>query len=109
MTTETPSRRTKIVATLGPATDVPGMLQKIISEGVDVVRLNLSHGQPDDHRARANAVREAGRQPVKKPRPEPTGQGIETIRRGHLRVLRSEPVRPDDQPDRPPRRPPYDV
>jgi pyruvate kinase len=35
------------------------MLEKIIREGVDVVRLNLSHGQPDDHRARAAAVREA--------------------------------------------------
>ena len=53
------TRRTKIVATLGPATDAPGMLEQIIREGVNVVRLNLSHGQPDDHRARANAVREA--------------------------------------------------
>ena len=60
MTNElTQTRRTKIVATLGPATDAPGMLERIISEGVDVVRLNLSHGQPDDHRARAIAVREA--------------------------------------------------
>jgi len=59
MTTETPTRRTKIVATLGPATDAPGMLERIIAEGVDVVRLNLSHGQPDDHRARALAVRKA--------------------------------------------------
>ena len=60
MTNEpTQTRRTKIVATLGPATDAPGMLERIISEGVDVVRLNLSHGQPDDHRARAAAVREA--------------------------------------------------
>ncbi len=50
-------RRTKIVATLGPATDVPGMLEKLIVEGVDVVRLNLSHGAADDHRARAAAVR----------------------------------------------------
>ena len=59
MTTETTLRRTKIVATLGPATDVPGMLEKILAEGVNVVRLNLSHGQPDDHRARTNAVRVA--------------------------------------------------
>src|SRR5699024_8148523 len=55
------SRRTKIVATLGPATDAPGMLQRILTEGVDVVRLNMSHGQPQDHRARAMAVREAAR------------------------------------------------
>ncbi|MEW5836610.1 MAG: pyruvate kinase [Pseudomonadota bacterium] len=52
-------RRTKIVATLGPATDAPGMLEKIIAEGVNVARLNLSHGTPDDHRARAEAVRAA--------------------------------------------------
>ncbi len=52
-------RRTKIVATLGPATDAPGMLGRLIAAGVDVVRLNLSHGEPDDHRARASAVRDA--------------------------------------------------
>ncbi len=57
--TENTLRRTKIVATLGPATDSPGMLAQIIADGVDVVRLNLSHGQPQDHRARAAAVREA--------------------------------------------------
>lgn len=50
-------RRTKIVATLGPATDAPGMLEKLLVAGVDVVRLNLSHGAADDHRARAEAVR----------------------------------------------------
>ncbi len=50
-------RRTKIVATLGPATDAPGMLEKLLAAGVDVVRLNLSHGAADDHRARAAAVR----------------------------------------------------
>ena len=50
-------RRTKIVATLGPATDAPGMLEKLLAGGVDVVRLNLSHGAADDHRARAIAVR----------------------------------------------------
>ncbi|MBP1473186.1 pyruvate kinase [Frateuria sp. MAH-13] len=59
MNAENPLRRTKIVATLGPATDAPGMLARLIAEGVDVVRLNLSHGQPQDHRARAMAVREA--------------------------------------------------
>jgi pyruvate kinase len=52
-------RRTKIIATLGPATDAPGALKRLIGEGVDVVRLNLSHGTPDDHRQRAAAVRAA--------------------------------------------------
>ncbi|HET8555549.1 MAG TPA: pyruvate kinase [Rhodanobacteraceae bacterium] len=54
-------RRTKILATLGPATDAPGMLERILECGVDVVRLNLSHGTADDHRKRAAAVREASR------------------------------------------------
>lgn len=51
-------RRTKIVATLGPATDGPGILEKLIDAGVDVVRLNFSHGEADDHRRRARLVRE---------------------------------------------------
>ena len=52
-----PVRRTRIVATLGPATDAEGMLERILREGVDVVRLNLSHGAPADHEKRAEAVR----------------------------------------------------
>jgi pyruvate kinase len=52
-------RRTKIIATLGPATDAPGALKRLIAEGVDVVRLNLSHGSADDHRQRAAAARAA--------------------------------------------------
>lgn len=51
-------RRTKIVATLGPATDEPGILEKLILAGVNVVRMNFSHGSPEDHMQRANAVRE---------------------------------------------------
>lgn len=50
-------RRTKIVATLGPATDAPGMLEKIIRAGVNVARINCSHGADMVH-ARAQAVRE---------------------------------------------------
>ena len=53
------TRRTKIIATLGPATDAPGMLKRIIEEGVDVVRLNLSHGTAADHRRRAEEARKA--------------------------------------------------
>ncbi len=52
-------RRTKIVATLGPATDAPGMLERLVAEGVDVVRLNLSHGAAADHLRRAAATRAA--------------------------------------------------
>ncbi|NNM59731.1 MAG: pyruvate kinase [Legionellales bacterium] len=53
-------RRTKIIATLGPATDQPGMLEKILHAGVDLVRLNFSHGKTADHEARVKAVRECG-------------------------------------------------
>src|SRR5215475_14553732 len=51
-------RRTKIIATLGPATARPGMLRRILEEGVDVVRLNLSHGAAEDHVRRAREARE---------------------------------------------------
>jgi pyruvate kinase len=50
-------RRTKIVATLGPASDREGVLEAMIAAGVDVVRLNFSHGSVDDHRRRLTAVR----------------------------------------------------
>lgn len=52
------NRRTKIVATLGPASDRPGVLEGIIKAGVNVVRLNFSHGTHEDHIKRVNAVRE---------------------------------------------------
>lgn len=51
------TRRTKIVATLGPATDPPGVLDAVIEAGVDVVRLNLSHGTLAEHLERLAAVR----------------------------------------------------
>ena len=54
-------RRTKIVATLGPATDDPSVLQAILSAGVDVARLNLSHGNTQDRIRRVQALREAER------------------------------------------------
>lgn len=49
-------RRTKIVATLGPATDDPEVLRQLIQAGVDVVRLNFSHGSAEDHQKRATLV-----------------------------------------------------
>ena len=51
-------RRTKIVATLGPASDEPTVLRRLVEAGVDVVRLNLAHGALDDHRRTADLVRE---------------------------------------------------
>ncbi len=49
---------TKIVATLGPATDRPDMLKNLLEAGVDVFRLNASHGQKEDHVRRIHAVRQ---------------------------------------------------
>lgn len=51
-------RRTKILATLGPATDKPGVLEGMFAAGLDFVRMNFSHGSVQDHINRANAVRE---------------------------------------------------
>ncbi|HET8691124.1 MAG TPA: pyruvate kinase [Steroidobacteraceae bacterium] len=53
------ARRTKIVATLGPATDSPAALADLIAAGVDLVRVNFSHGNFDDHAKRIAAVRAA--------------------------------------------------
>lgn len=58
--TQAPSRRrrTKIVATLGPATDAPEILENLIHAGVDVVRINFSHGAGDEQAERVRRVRE---------------------------------------------------
>lgn len=53
------SRATKIVATLGPASSDPALLEAMIRAGVNVVRLNFSHGKAQDHIDRAAAVRAA--------------------------------------------------
>lgn len=54
-------RATKIVATLGPASSSSEVLERMIRAGVDVVRLNFSHGTAQDHIDRANLVREAAK------------------------------------------------
>jgi len=53
-----PFRRTKIVATLGPSSSSPQVLEQLILAGMNVARLNFSHGTPDEHKARAKLVRE---------------------------------------------------
>src|SRR5690606_3784152 len=54
-------RRTKIVATLGPATDDPKVLERMIEAGLDVIRLNFSHGRAEVHLRRAEQAREIAR------------------------------------------------
>jgi pyruvate kinase len=54
-------RATKIVATMGPATDDPKVLDEVIAAGVDVVRVNFSHGTPEEHLKRVETVRNRAR------------------------------------------------
>ncbi len=54
-------RRAKIVATLGPATDDTRVMNDVVRAGVDVVRVNFSHGQLADHKRRLDLVRDAAR------------------------------------------------
>jgi pyruvate kinase len=60
-------RRAKIVCTLGPAVDSPGMIRKLVEVGMDVARLNMSHGNHEEHRRRYDLVREAS---------DATGHGV---------------------------------
>lgn len=61
------NRRAKIVATLGPSSSDPEMIEKLFRAGVDVFRLNFSHGSHEDHRLRYEAIRrleEQARHPI---------------------------------------------
>ena len=51
-------RRTKIIATMGPATDKPGMMEKMVDAGVDLFRINYSHQTHLEHRERARALQD---------------------------------------------------
>ena len=57
-----PDINTKTVATLGPATDAPGVLRQLLLAGADTLRLNASHGTTDDHAARVAAVRSTAKE-----------------------------------------------
>jgi pyruvate kinase len=52
-------RRTKIVATVGPASNDPVVIGRLIDAGVNVFRLNMSHGDHQDHRAAFERIRAA--------------------------------------------------
>jgi pyruvate kinase len=54
-------RRTKIVCTIGPSTSSPEMIARLIAAGMDVARLNFSHGTHADHAQRIKLLREAAR------------------------------------------------
>jgi len=67
MPTTNAFRKTKIIATIGPACDDVQTLTRMIEEGMNVARLNLSHGTFDEHSARVQRVREAASRPSELP------------------------------------------
>ena len=50
-------RKTRIIATLGPATEQPEMIERLLQAGVDVFRLNMSHGSHEEHRKNIRNIR----------------------------------------------------
>ena len=52
-------RKTKIICTLGPATDEAGVLEKLIKSGMNVARMNFSHGEHKDHKKRIDKIKES--------------------------------------------------
>ncbi|MFN2615650.1 MAG: pyruvate kinase [Thermoleophilaceae bacterium] len=96
-------RSTKIVATIGPASREPEVLERMIRAGVDVARLNFAHGSPDQHAETAGWVREAaervGREvailgdvPGPKLRLGPVTGGVAELGRGSQVILTPEEV-----------------
>jgi len=96
-------RRTKIVCTIGPSSDSEEMLARLMGAGMNVARLNFSHGLPDYHRAllrRIQRVRKALKKPVAilqdlqgpKIRIGRIGEGGARLRPGQEFVLTTEPV-----------------
>jgi pyruvate kinase len=59
-----PANKTKLVCTIGPASDSPEMLEKIIMAGMNVARLNFSHGDFDSHRETIAKICELGKLPT---------------------------------------------
>ena len=54
-----PNHKTRIVCTIGPASRKPVVLERMLRRGMDVARINLAHGDSDQHRAIVDAVRAA--------------------------------------------------
>lgn len=88
-------RRTKIIATLGPSTDDPATLAKLFQAGVDVVRVNFSHGDSDTRERRVRVVRETAEQCGKYIAVLGDLQGpkirIQRFREGPVRLVEGQP------------------
>ncbi len=102
------TRRTKIVATIGPASSSPEVLEKLIDAGLNVTRLNFSHGDRADHEARVNLIREISKrkgvtvgilQDLQGPKIR-TGRfktGSTTLKVGASFIITSDEVEGDDE------------
>jgi pyruvate kinase len=55
-------KRVKVVCTIGPSSEEPEVMQQMIRNGMDVARLNFSHGDPEDHEQRINNLRMVAKQ-----------------------------------------------
>lgn len=106
-----PWNRTKIVCTLGPATDRPGVLERLIGAGMDVARFNMSHGDHASHARRIEQTRQLAQQagqfvavlvdlPGPKFRLGELPDGTRELHLGADVVLAFEPDRPDALPVR---------
>src|SRR4051794_35187218 len=96
-------RSTKIVATIGPASRDPEILERLIRAGVDIARLNFAHGTPEQHAETAGWIREAadragkevailGDVPGPKLRLGPVAGGVAELGRGARVVLTPKAV-----------------
>lgn len=100
-------RKTKIVCTLGPATSTPAMIERLIRAGMNVARLNLSHGTHEEHAGFVKTVRDlSGRLsipvsvlidlPGPKYRTGPLKNGSAELRKGAFFTLTTRPVEGDE-------------
>jgi len=104
----TQPRRTRIVCTIGPASSTPAVLRSMIQAGMDVARMNFSHGDHDTHRQVAADVREAAdacERPIAllgdlqgpKIRTGPLESAFQRLVRGRIVFLTSEPRRDESE------------
>jgi pyruvate kinase len=101
-------RSTKIVATIGPASREPAILERMISEGMDVARLNFAHGTPEHHAETVQMVRAAAERcnreiavlqdvPGPKLRIGPVKDGVTNLDSGSEVVLTPEDIEGDSK------------
>lgn len=94
-------RKTKIVCTLGPATDREGVLRQMLEAGMNVARFNFSHGSHAEHKGRLDARRPCGRSWACGGPPMLDTKGPEVRLKSLRRRFRHAADRPGVHPDHP--------